>query len=890
MTITGDLDFAEFENLGSEIPKSGGDGSNRNPDGIDDCKLNLSKYLPYGPNNSVFLCLLWNENRPNADVAVDENTSVDNMLMALPGFQNSRIPLKEIAGFQEFQDSCFIDVKDSLVKNPEIRRTNTNNTKPKVAKSETIGANHLGFAKSLFQHYCQYLGLNHNHISTKSAFNFYVNEKISSLLRTPVNTESARETFYKELIQNTNVPTNHNFTSIITEINKEIEHHTQQRYPITYASKGKRKLQTPAVTPKKIQPPAWKKNRVEFPSNPSYHYTPGSAINILSTDTFPSTTTSAFGRFPFRIKTPNLQTQQQLENLEIKTPNIRTPPNQRNQGPELINQQNLPPVIVINQLPINPIAEPIQQPLQLPPQQSGQQQLLQQPSQPPNLDPMAYAPIAKLDNFTGTFQDAVTCARDFKSVESEANHAQAVNLVINGSSELDSKLEKFIPKLKPNCLSISDAVISLSVSSVSSSNLLTAATSDLSTTAATNNLSIPTDPNTTPKLTTQRNPKTKNDSTKLEIGNSSPSTDPQFFTATIWITPAEFDLLVTPEDASTNNLALAQKQLLTSNIPPATITEDESLDAIFPFEFEETAATSLFSGAAFEAKPITAMYTDAKVEGQSIKLILDSGSAGSIITRQLMDQLGHRVDRAASARIITINGATKTPISEIDDFPFKVNDIVTSIKVLVMEATQYQALVENDWLSKINATLDWNTQELQLTYQGQHIHVPAMCGHFKTPPREKLLIELDKEKEKPIWETYQVSWADEEHNKLPPILSWDNNNKEKEKQKEELIWETDDLTWTDNDESELTSSWEWEKDKENKGKGKRKETTQTTTTYNTHTISQQSTYHRPKLICVNCSKKLSSMSTHYGDNEKYHTATKFYCYLCMLKHFGQPKR
>ncbi|KAG9294720.1 hypothetical protein G9A89_008199 [Geosiphon pyriformis] len=112
---------------------------------------------------------------------------------------------------------------------------------------------------------------------------------------TPVNTELARETFYRELIQNTNLPTNHNFTSIITEINKEIKHHIQQRYLITYASKGKGKRKTPAVTPRKIQPPTWKKNRIEFPSNPSYHYTPESTINISLTDAFPSTVTSAFG-------------------------------------------------------------------------------------------------------------------------------------------------------------------------------------------------------------------------------------------------------------------------------------------------------------------------------------------------------------------------------------------------------------------------------------------------------------------------------------------------------------------------------------------------------------------------------------------------------------------
>ncbi|KAG9298907.1 hypothetical protein G9A89_015929 [Geosiphon pyriformis] len=67
------------------------------------------------------------------------------------------------------------------------------------------------------------------------------------------------------------------------EINKEIEHHTQQRYPITYASKDKGKL-------------------VESPTNLSYHYTPRSAINITSTSVATSNTTSAFGQFSFQSK------------------------------------------------------------------------------------------------------------------------------------------------------------------------------------------------------------------------------------------------------------------------------------------------------------------------------------------------------------------------------------------------------------------------------------------------------------------------------------------------------------------------------------------------------------------------------------------------------------
>ncbi|KAG9301847.1 hypothetical protein G9A89_004526 [Geosiphon pyriformis] len=170
-------------------------------------------------------------------------------------------------------------------------------------------------------------------------------------------------------------------------------------------------------------------------------------------------------------------------------------------------------------------------------------------------------------------------------------------------------------------------------------------------------------------------------------------------------------LLVTPEDAVFSKQETNQKPL-THNILLAASTKDKLLAAIFSFELEEITLVLLFNRAALNIKPITMMYTNAKVNGQYIKLILDSESAGSIITKQLMDQLGYRVDRAASARIITANGATKTPIGEIDNFPFEVNGIIVSIKVLVMEATQYQALVGNDWLIKVNAILDWTMQEL----------------------------------------------------------------------------------------------------------------------------------------------------------------------------------
>ncbi|KAG9295745.1 hypothetical protein G9A89_008973 [Geosiphon pyriformis] len=209
---------------------------------------------------------------------------------------------------------------------------------------------------------------------------------------------------------------------------------------------------------------------------------------------------------------------------------------------------------------------------------------------------------------SGTLQDAVTCARDFESAKSEANHAQA------NPAQMTSGNFRF-------------------------------------------------------RIT-------QNWRLAMVVYQPIPS------------------LLNSPSGSRTRNLDTSH-HVLTNTIPLATISSDKSLAAIFLFELEENTPIPLFSGAALEEKLITAMYTDARVNGHPIKLILDSGSAGSIITKQLMEQL------AASARIITADGATKTPIGEIDDFLFEVNGIVTSIKVLVIEATQYQALIGNDWLSKL---------------------------------------------------------------------------------------------------------------------------------------------------------------------------------------------
>ncbi|KAG9288717.1 hypothetical protein G9A89_004336 [Geosiphon pyriformis] len=178
------------------------------------------------------------------------------------------------------------------------------------------------------------------------------------------------------------------------------------------------------------------------------------------------------------------------------------------------------------------------------------------------------------------------------------------------------------------------------------------------------------------------------------------------------------------------------------------LTENQNFYSSTPLKEKDVEKTpnllSLFSRAIInQNKPITALYTNARVGNIDIKLILDSGSAGSIITKQFMNQLGHQ-----------------TSIEKIDNFPFEINGIQISTKVLIIETTQYQVLIENDWLVKANAILNWNIQELQITFNRQYAQVLATCRHFKTQGSEQPLIEFKDTLSLPTLKAYQVSWAD----------------------------------------------------------------------------------------------------------------------------------
>ncbi|KAG9297270.1 hypothetical protein G9A89_009952 [Geosiphon pyriformis] len=254
-----------------------------------------------------------------------------------------------------------------------------------------------------------------------------------------------------------------------------------------------------------------------------------------------------------------------------------------------------------------------------------------------------------------------------------------------------------------------------------------------------------------------------------------------------------------------------------TTIPPARIAKNANLSDIFPFEFEANKSPFLLSNAAAnEQKAITAMYTKAEVEGEAICLILDNGSARSIITYQ-------NVDRPAQTVIITANGMKKTPVEEIDNFLFTLDGITIPVKVLIIDALQYQALTGKPKNYKSFTKDD----------------MPKYLLLVKAP-----VFKFEEEEEKPVVETFMAlrltsNWAEET---------------------EQTYFATNSYP-----EEPETSGWN--------------------IPYSKPEPKKQCPYI--PLKCKDCHKKLSSIKACISPEEEYESHTCYYCKDYLIKRNGK---
>ena len=68
------------------------------------------------------------------------------------------------------------------------------------------------------------------------------------------------------------------------------------------------------------------------------------------------------------------------------------------------------------------------------------------------------------------------------------------------------------------------------------------------------------------------------------------------------------------------------------------------------------------------------------------------------------------------------------------NFPITISDVTVPIDVVVIDAESYSAIVGNDWLSKVQAQLDYRASTLLFTWQGRKIEVAV---EYQMMPHER---------------------------------------------------------------------------------------------------------------------------------------------------------
>ena len=116
------------------------------------------------------------------------------------------------------------------------------------------------------------------------------------------------------------------------------------------------------------------------------------------------------------------------------------------------------------------------------------------------------------------------------------------------------------------------------------------------------------------------------------------------------------------------------------------------------------------------------MFCMAQVDGATVQLILDSGSSGSVISKQFLEKVGRKVDQSSHINMIGINGEKRRALGEIKSLPIVIQQQLLPINVVVSEATGYDVLVGNDWLTKYQAKLDWEKQTLTFNAKEKNLY------------------------------------------------------------------------------------------------------------------------------------------------------------------------
>ncbi|KAG9300927.1 hypothetical protein G9A89_004985 [Geosiphon pyriformis] len=132
---------------------------------------------------------------------------------------------------------------------------------------------------------------------------------------------------------------------------------------------------------------------------------------------------------------------------------------------------------------------------------------------------------------------------------------------------------------------------------------------------------------------------------------------------------------------------------------------------------------------------VTPLICKAQVAGYFIDLILDSGLSVSVIAKHFLEAIGRKINEPSTKPMTNVHDNKKKELGIAKAVPVHINGISIETDMKVSEAKEYTIIVNNKWLKKTKALLDYELCELTIRCGEKPIVVK--CHHWTTPPVSK---------------------------------------------------------------------------------------------------------------------------------------------------------
>lgn len=171
-----------------------------------------------------------------------------------------------------------------------------------------------------------------------------------------------------------------------------------------------------------------------------------------------------------------------------------------------------------------------------------------------------------------------------------------------------------------------------------------------------------------------------------------------------------------------------------------------------------------------------AMKTILNVEGERVKVIIDTGAATSVITNKLRKELDIPIQKGSNVRFILADGNKIAALGRTE-IKIQINKNKLPIEVEIMDSKEKYIILGNDVLKKWNANIDFEEKILEITNNDEEIIIPIEYEKNKMVKSETIESETSSDEIEYTSESEEeLEYEEEEEKEIHTIIEESKEN------------------------------------------------------------------------------------------------------------------